>query len=435
MSASCLRSSTDLRPRESTETKNTYHLADPSFTYLLSAFQLLTGIAWGIATQGRAGPTLRLTLMFIFVHFLLSSLVIATLAFLLIGRLLGPGGKGLPSRMRRRGLFGEEGGGRNGEAEDLEFGYCFDVAIRAFFPVWICLYVGQFVLWFLIRGDHWISLFLGNTLYLVAFSYYVIIFFLGYNALPFLQHTELLLSPIILYAILPSSPPPRRKHSDSPSPRTHKRSRRRPNPSPSPLPKTKRSNQPLPSQNDAYKGTSTALVKPSNTSPAPSPSKQKPNYAPSGLLAAETNTVANTSIVLKYHEPPDSRLPPPSQPYLLYIFKSSDLLSKLTLNERSCWLFGREKIVADVPVEHPSASKQHAVLQFRHVVRKDEFGEKRGGVGLYMLDLDSANGSFLNGERVEGRRYVEVRHGDVLMWGESSREYVVLVPPKEMVAK
>ncbi|KAL8921954.1 MAG: hypothetical protein Q9172_003768 [Xanthocarpia lactea] len=110
------------------ETKNTYHLADPSFTYLLSSFQLLTGIAWGIATQGRAGPTLRLTLMFIFVHFLLSSLVIATLAYLLIGRLLGPGGKGLPPRMRRRGLFGEEGGGRDGEVDELEFGYCFDVS-------------------------------------------------------------------------------------------------------------------------------------------------------------------------------------------------------------------------------------------------------------------------------------------------------------------
>ncbi|KAL9627857.1 MAG: hypothetical protein Q9204_006285 [Flavoplaca sp. TL-2023a] len=233
----------------------------------------------------------------------------------------------------------------------------------------------------------------------------------------------------------PSSPPPHQKHPGSPSPRTHKRSRRRPTLSPSPPPKPKRSNHALPSQNDAYKETSTALDKPPNTSAAPLPSKQKPNYAPSGLLAAETNTVANTSIVLKYHEPPDSRLPPPSQPYLLYIFKSSDLLSKLTLNERSCWLFGREKMVADVPVEHPSASKQHAVLQFRYVVKKDEFGEKRGGVGLYMLDLDSANGSFLNGERVEGRRYVEVRHGDVLKWGESSREYVVLVPPKEMVAK
>ncbi|KAL8766668.1 MAG: hypothetical protein Q9209_006598 [Squamulea sp. 1 TL-2023] len=110
----------------SKETKNTYHLADPSFTYLLSSFQLLTGIAWGIATQGSAGPTLRLTLMFIVVHFLLSSLITATLAYLLVGRLLGPGGRGLPPRMRRRGLFGDERGGRDGDAEELEFGYCFD---------------------------------------------------------------------------------------------------------------------------------------------------------------------------------------------------------------------------------------------------------------------------------------------------------------------
>lgn len=83
-----------------------------------------------------------------------------------------------------------------------------------------------------------------------------------------------------------------------------------------------------------------------------------------------------------------------------------------------------------MPVEHPSCSKQHAVLQFRHVVKKDEWGEKKGGVGLYVLDLDSANGTWLNGERVEGRRYVEVRSKDVLRFGGSEREYVVLVPPK-----
>lgn len=31
----------------------------------------------------------------------------------------------------------------------------------------------------------------------------------------------------------------------------------------------------------------------------------------------------------------------------------------------SCYLFGRERRVADVPTDHPSCSKQHAVLQFR----------------------------------------------------------------------
>ena len=160
--------------------------------------------------------------------------------------------------------------------------------------------------------------------------------------------------------------------------------------------------------------------------------KQKPNYAPSGLLAAETNTVANTGIVLKYNEPPESRLPPPSQPWRLYVFKKKDLLDTIPLHTRPCWLFGREKTVCDVAVEHPSASKQHAVLQFRYVEKVvGEFGEKKGHVGLYVLDLESANGTKLNGEVVPVSRFLECRTGDVIQFGESTREYVVLLPPRE----
>lgn len=47
-----------------------------------------------------------------------------------------------------------------------------------------------------------VSLLLSNTLYLVAINYYFIITFLGYNALPFLHHTELLLLPIGVTTIL-----------------------------------------------------------------------------------------------------------------------------------------------------------------------------------------------------------------------------------------
>ena len=68
-----------------------------------------------------------------------------------------------------------------------------------------------------------VSRFFGNTLYLVALGYYTVISFLGYNgkfnppysigfytgikiitclALPFLHHTELLLSPTFVYAIV-----------------------------------------------------------------------------------------------------------------------------------------------------------------------------------------------------------------------------------------
>jgi hypothetical protein len=66
---------------------------------------------------------------------------VSAIAYFLVGRLLGPGVPGLPGR-RRQGLFTQLGG--NGD--QLEFGYCFDVAIRAFFPAWVFLYVLQFLL-------------------------------------------------------------------------------------------------------------------------------------------------------------------------------------------------------------------------------------------------------------------------------------------------
>ncbi|MCJ1467388.1 hypothetical protein MMC07_006012 [Pseudocyphellaria aurata] len=161
------------------------------------------------------------------------------------------------------------------------------------------------------------------------------------------------------------------------------------------------------------------------------PEKQKPNYAPSGKLAAETNTVANTSIVLKYNEPPEARLPPASTPWRLYIFKGDSMLDTLHLHTNSCWLFGRERLVVDCPIDHPSCSKQHAVIQFRYVVVKNEYGDKEGGVKPYIIDLESANGTKVNGDSVLQRRYMELKNKDVITFGESTREYVLMLPPKD----
>lgn len=87
--------------------------------------------------------------------------------------------------------------------------------------------------------------------------------------------------------------------------------------------------------------------------------------------------------------------------------------------------------MVDYPTEHPSCSKQHAVLQFRYTEKKNEWGERKGVVKPYMIDLESANGTKVNGETVPERRYVEVKTGDVVTFGESTREYVILMPPKE----
>lgn len=193
-------------------------------------------------------------------------------------------------------------------------------------------------------------------------------------------------------------------------------------------PPSKRSSAPLPSQKEAYSKdpTSDAIIK-----APPEAEKQKPNFAPTGKLAAETNTVANTTIVLKYNEPPEARLPPPSSQWRLFVFKGSEILETIPLSERSCWLFGRERAVVDFPTEHPSCSKQHAVLQFRYTEKKNEWGEKKGAVKPYLIDLESANGTKLNGELLPKSRYIGLVSGDVINFGDSSREYVLMLPPKE----
>lgn len=187
-------------PDRRTETRNTWHRPDPSFTYLMSFFLLLTSLAWSIAYTPAFGSVIKLALMFIVVHFLAGSLLVSTLAYYFVGRLLGPGVAGLPGRRRQQGLFGPPGGPRGAEA--LEFGYCFDVSIRAFFPPYVLLYIIQFILLPVINHQNRTSAFLANLLYLAAGIYWSLIVFLGYNALHFLHHTQLLLSPMVAWIVV-----------------------------------------------------------------------------------------------------------------------------------------------------------------------------------------------------------------------------------------
>ena len=55
-------------------------------------------------------------------------------------------------------------------------------------------------------------------------------------------------------------------------------------------------------------------------------------------------------------------------------------------------------------------------------MKKSEFGDRVGGVNKpYVIDLESANGTFLNKLKLEERRFVEMREGDLLMLGGSTR--------------
>lgn len=184
---------------------------------------------------------------------------------------------------------------------------------------------------------------------------------------------------------------------------------------------------PLPSQADSFAVDKGDLDEP------PKP-KEQPNFSHSGSLAKASNSVQQadgSTITLKYHEPPEARKPPAKDDWKLFVFKGDDVVDTVGLSARSCWLVGRETAVVDLAAEHPSISKQHAVLQFRHVEKRNEFGDRIGRVKPYLIDLESANGTELNGKKVADSRYVELRDKDVVKFGHSTREYVVMLAPRD----
>jgi len=150
--------------------------------------------------------------------------------------------------------------------------------------------------------------------------------------------------------------------------------------------------------------------------------KEGINLGLSGALTEDTNTF--NGIVIKYAEPPEARKP--KRRWRFYVFKGSETLPTLHLHRQSAYLMGRDRKVCDLPIDHPSCSKQHAAFQYRMVSRKKEDGSEANRVLPYVIDLGSANGTFLNNTRIEAKRYYELKEKDVLKFGFSTREYVLL---------
>lgn len=196
----------------------------------------------------------------------------------------------------------------------------------------------------------------------------------------------------------------------------------------------RRQNGPLPSQAASFQSkrdpSSTALVP---TGDKPIAEKEKPNLDQTGVLAAASNTITQAdgnTIVLKYHEPPEACKPPDKDDWKLFVFKGSDIIETIDLSARSCWLIGRELAVVDLAAEHPSISKQHAVIQFKASEKMNGFGDKIRKVKPYLIDLDSANGTTMNKDPVDKSRYVELMDKDMIQFGHSTREYVLMLAPR-----
>ena len=155
--------------------------------------------------------------------------------------------------------------------------------------------------------------------------------------------------------------------------------------------------------------------------------KEKPTFELSSLLRQEANANERGKFI-DYDEPEDKCLP---QDYglrlRLYTFKGDEEIEKpISLAHKSRYIFGRDRDAVDIPTDHPSCSKQHAVLQFRNQRKTDVYGETRNDVAGYLYDNGSTNKTKLNGKVIEAKRYYRLKGSDCVQFGSSTREYVVM---------
>ncbi|GAB5586138.1 hypothetical protein Unana1_01038 [Umbelopsis nana] len=165
------------------QTKNQWARDDPAFLVLMSILLCASAVAWGLVYGHGFLGICKMMLYMVFVDFILVGSFIASACWLLSNRFL-----------RVTASHSIE--------QRVEWAYAFDVHCNAFFPVFLVLYVVQFFFIPILVRSSWISLLIGNTMYFLSFAWYAYGTFLGYNALPFLVHSELFLYPIGIFFIL-----------------------------------------------------------------------------------------------------------------------------------------------------------------------------------------------------------------------------------------
>lgn len=149
---------------------------------LIAAFLCAAGLVWGVLYGLGWSGTLVLVAKMVLRDFVLCALASALVLHQLANRLLLSSGSSVSA---------------TGVRERVEFSYAFDVAVNAFWPLFLTLYVGLLPLAPLVVRRSWGALLLGNSLFLLAATQYVYVVYLGYSALPFVARAELFLAPLL----------------------------------------------------------------------------------------------------------------------------------------------------------------------------------------------------------------------------------------------
>jgi len=186
----------------------------------------------------------------------------------------------------------------------------------------------------------------------------------------------------------------------------------------------------VPSNGDDLKSQEEEIESPSSTSTSSSSS---------------TTTTTTTASAAEYQVPEWAGQP--KHAYSLVVVKGGLEVERISISDKDRYVVGRTE-GCDIVLLHPSVSRRHAVIQHRAPAHDDDPDDEKdpdddgalalgkgGGGGVFVYDLGSTHGTFVGKRRLTARQYTELRVGDMVRFGASTRLLVLTAPDQEAVRR
>uniref|UniRef100_A0A061QTX7 Unc-50 family protein n=2 Tax=Tetraselmis sp. GSL018 TaxID=582737 RepID=A0A061QTX7_9CHLO len=169
------------------KTKNQWARDDPAFVCVCCILLAISASAYCITFGDGFWSSLLTMASCVFVDFLLVGCLIATAGWFISNRFL-----------RKKQMHS------HAVEQHVEWLYAFDIHCNSYFPLFILLYVCQFFASPFLLWHSFLSSVISVVLYCFSLTLYHYLTFLGYSALPFLEHTEVFLWPVgVIFFMIP----------------------------------------------------------------------------------------------------------------------------------------------------------------------------------------------------------------------------------------
>lgn len=108
----------------------------------------------------------------------------------------------------------------------------------------------------------------------------------------------------------------------------------------------------------------------------------------------------------------------------LDVLKGEKMIQKLMIDEKKCYLFGRNPDLNDFVIDHQSCSRVHSALVYhKHLQR------------AFLVDLGSTHGTYIGSIRLEQHKPTQLPVDSKFHFGASTRLYILRERPQKMATR